>query len=120
MYILQQKLKELKIVLKDWSKGKYTNLEAQVKQLKDELHSIQQDIMRNPLDSRLAEEEKVIIERDSVAARTQEEMSREKSRALWLEAGDKNLPYFHRVIKSNRANNSINKVKKNDGSTVYS
>jgi hypothetical protein len=41
----------------------------------------------------------------------QEEINwRRKSRALWLQEGDKNTTFFHRIANSNRRSNSISSL----------
>ena len=43
--------------------------------------------------------------------RQEEEESREKSRCLWLKAGDKNIAFFHNNLKIRRAGNQIDKIQ---------
>ena len=40
----------------------------------------------------------------------EEEELRQKSRCLWLKAGDKNTSFFHNNIKLRRAGNQIDKI----------
>jgi len=42
--------------------------------------------------------------------RVEEEEQRQKSRCLWLRAGDKNTSFFHNNIKLKRAGNQIDKI----------
>jgi len=43
--------------------------------------------------------------------RQEEEESRQKSRCLWLKAGDKNTVFFHNNLKIRRAGNQIDKIQ---------
>lgn len=43
--------------------------------------------------------------------RIEEEEQRQKSRCLWLKAGDKNTYFFHNNIKLRRAGNQIDKIE---------
>lgn len=42
--------------------------------------------------------------------RVEEDEQRQKSRCLWLRAGDKNISFFHNNIKLRRAGNQIEKI----------
>lgn len=110
MLILLQKLKALKVALKDWSKAKYSNMTAQVAGTKQELTWVQEAIKINPLDDSLLLKEKELLGKYNDLLRMEEDFAKEQSRAIWLKEGDKNLPYYHQLIKSNRARNSISKI----------
>lgn len=42
--------------------------------------------------------------------RVEEEEQRQKSRCLWLKAGDKNTSFFHNNVKLRHAGNQIDKI----------
>ena len=48
----------------------------------------------------------------------EEKISRLKSRALWLEAGDKNTKYFHRFASYKRSINTILEINDEAGGTT--
>ena len=43
--------------------------------------------------------------------RLEEEEIRQKSKCLWLKAGDKNTAFFHNNLKIRRAGNQIEKIQ---------
>ena len=47
-----------------------------------------------------------------------EETMRLKSRALWIEVGDKNTHFFHRFASYHRNQNTIWEIKKEDGNMM--
>lgn len=49
-----------------------------------------------------------------------ESLWRLKSRALWIQEGDKNTKFFHNYANARRANNSIWKIKDDKGRYVVS
>ena len=59
-------------------------------------------------------QKKAVIVADLERTGLLEEISwRQKSRALWLQEGDKNTKFFHRLANSNRRYNSISSLSIN-------
>ncbi|RVW36959.1 Transposon TX1 uncharacterized 149 kDa protein [Vitis vinifera] len=87
--ILTEKLKALKIKLKEWNSevfGKVGELEAR-KEAREEFKKW---------------------------ALMEETSWRQKSREIWLKEGDKNTGFFHKMANSNRRRNCFEKIKVND------
>ena len=74
----------------------------------------------------LVDPELLHIERVQVSAQLHQALSdtfeglRVRSRARWIEAGEKSSAYFHRLIAARRLSSSITKVLASDGSLVSS
>jgi hypothetical protein len=114
-FVLKERLKELKGVLKSWSKDVYgkpetlkLNLVNQIKalDLKSELGGL--SVEEVSLRKRLFEDLWVVLK--SIDASIFQ-----RSRSKWLLEGDSNSKYFHACLKSRRRRNSISAIKTHNG-----
>lgn len=109
-YVWESKIKILRSAIKQWAKSKAvaenkikTDLQTKLIQWNQE-RELRQDT-----------EEELIKERDLQKElyklnRKEEEEQRQKSRCLWLKAGDKNTSFFHNSVKLRRSANNIEKI----------
>lgn len=113
-YILQCKLRDLKNKLKAWSKTIKGNLGLQKKnaliQLA-ELEEIQES--RGLQDEEIASRVTLMMELEDIA-RKEEVAWRQRSRAVWLNHGDRNTKFFHKTANAHRRFNNIDKLKKGE------
>jgi hypothetical protein len=103
-FVLAQKLKALKVDLKSWNEQVFGNVESLKLARLEELRAL----------DRIEEERGLeLLRKNAIASDLeriilQEEIScRQKSRVLWLKAGDKCTKFFHQIAISNRRSNSI-------------
>ena len=92
-YILDNKLKALKLDLKKWNESKFRNISTDKKKLVNDMLELDLVVDRRPL---VAKEKvkKEQIQADLEKVILMEEISwRQESQALWLE-GDKNSQFF--------------------------
>jgi len=110
-YVWETKLKSLRAVIKQWAreyaateKRKKTDLHTQMEQWNKEKENSQ------PTNEDIIHENEMYRElyRQN---RAEEEEQRQKSRCLWLRAGDKNTSFFHNNIKLRCAGNQIDKIE---------
>ena len=100
---LKNKLKNLKAVLKQWSKGEGTVDANKISSIQKKLNEME-DLASN----RILSDQEIQI-RNSLqqdlwnASNALESLLRQKSRVSWLKEGDCNSGYFHRIINYRRA-----------------
>ncbi|GKV27657.1 hypothetical protein SLEP1_g36796 [Rubroshorea leprosula] len=106
-YKCQQKLKLLKGFLKGWNKEVFGNMEAQYEQA---VKKIEQVDMQNEISD--LEEAEIVKRQEGFSEmwdvlRKKELIWKQKSRSMWVQEGDANTRFFHRVAKGRRAQNNI-------------
>ncbi|MFS7917032.1 putative RNA-directed DNA polymerase [Helianthus anomalus] len=118
MYCLVTRLKTLKKEIRklNFEQG---NLFANVKKLKAELESIQNDIVTDPENCDLRDVEACFLNAYKIAVRDEELFLQQKAKAFWLKEGDHNSKFFHRMVKSNQNRNRIHMIEDVNG-TVHS
>ena len=109
-YIWEAKIKSLRTVIKCWAKNhaaeenkKRTDLQAQLEQWSQEKERIQYTEEDQAKENEIYKE---LYKQN----RMEEEEQRQKSRCLWLKAGDKNTSFFHNSVKLRRVGNHIEKI----------
>lgn len=117
MYKFQQRLKTIKMKLKEWNKEHFGNIFQEKARLEHRLAEIQQKGMDEEFTEELLQEEATTL--DLIAQReTQEEIYwKEKSRNRWLQEGERNMKFFHRATIQHRTQNRILNLK-NDAGTI--
>jgi len=117
MYKFQQRLKTIKMKLKEWNREHFGNIFQEKARLEHRLAEIQQKGMDEEFTEELLQEEATTL--DLIAQReTQEEIYwKEKSRNRWLQEGERNTKFFHRATIQHRTQNRILNLK-NDAGTI--
>ncbi|XP_043699291.1 uncharacterized protein LOC122650056 [Telopea speciosissima] len=107
MFVLAQKLKRLKPIIRAWAKENYPNFEEQVHSSKKELQAVQEEIERVGMSDLLFYRELVAKNNYNVAVDNFEKLWAEKSRLNRKVYGDKCSKFFHLSTKIRRAKNKI-------------
>ncbi|RVW65596.1 putative ribonuclease H protein [Vitis vinifera] len=112
-FILTEKLKALKIKLKEWNSEVFGRIEVNKRLALDKVsHWDIQEQLRVLNDWEL--EARKEAKEDFKKWVLMEEISwRQKSRQTWLKEGDKNTRFFHKMANSNRRKNCLKKIKVN-------
>nr|GEV68591.1 hypothetical protein [Tanacetum cinerariifolium] len=105
MYQVVMKLKSIKCPLNklSWSKG---NLFKRVETLRGQLQEVQTKIDQDPHNPLLRDKKAGLIADIYKAEKDEEKFLYKQARIKWLNEGDKNSSYFHKVLKG-RSNKSI-------------
>ncbi|XP_019435871.1 PREDICTED: uncharacterized protein LOC109342316 [Lupinus angustifolius] len=107
MFMLSQKLKNLKVCLRSWNKEVFWNIHLRLKMALEEIDSIQQRRSLVDNDQGLMDEESLAQQELLMALRIEEEFWREKARVNWHTSGDRNTTYFHKLAKIRQVTNSL-------------
>lgn len=112
------KLKYLKQCLKQWNKDCFKNIFAEKVQTETELASLAEEIMKSGMNDSCYLEEKALNSKLNDLLIKEEIFWRQKSREVWLKAGDRNSKFFHNSTKARRECNKISCLKVGDGSLI--
>ncbi|GKV32990.1 hypothetical protein SLEP1_g41549 [Rubroshorea leprosula] len=104
---LKEKLKATKIVLKEWSKNKASEIDLKINMCKEDIAAI--DLKG---EEAAINEQEVQLRRNSFLdlwklQNMKESMWRQKARKTWIRNGDANTKFFHRCVKGRRRRNEI-------------
>lgn len=101
------KLKLLKSHLRVWNKNLFGDVNNNVRIAADNLERIQLDISRNGFSTEKFASEMAAHHFLEAALKYQASFLQEKARIKWLENGDRNTAFLHRMVKIRNANNGI-------------
>ncbi|PNX58703.1 cysteine-rich receptor-like protein kinase, partial [Trifolium pratense] len=116
-YVLKEKLKMVKVALKEWHKNHAQNLPSRIDNLKNKLSALDEKGEEDDLSEEdLVELHGVSYDIHSLS-RLHASISWQQSRSLWLKEGDANSKYFHSVLASRRRRNALSVIQV-DGVTL--
>jgi len=117
-FVLKEKLKGLKPILKEWSRKEYGGIEERVELLVGEIKGLDEkgeEGVLTELEVRLRKSKFEDIWR---ILRAKDALIAQRSRSRWLKEGDVNSKFFHKCIKARKSRNSIKALRENDGWVV--
>uniref|UniRef100_A0A2N9FUW6 Reverse transcriptase domain-containing protein n=1 Tax=Fagus sylvatica TaxID=28930 RepID=A0A2N9FUW6_FAGSY len=117
-FVLANKMKALKGDIKKWNEDEFGHVTMKKNMMMVDLRELDKVEELRPLSvDEKSKKEITIVKLDKLFL--MEEISwRQKSQALWLQEGDKNSKFFHRLANSHRIANSIAKLSI-DGNMSY-
>lgn len=114
MFQLSVKLKLLKSVLKDLNREYFSDLENRVKEAHSMMVDCHNRVLSNP-SPHLATLEKHAHHSWLTLSLAEEKFLCQKSRVKWVECGDSNTAYFHKMVATRRSINQIHYLIDNEG-----
>lgn len=102
-------MKALKGKLREWSKSNQGNLKVQKSNLLNQLAVFDKILeSRNLTKEELVEKAFVLMKYELL--KNEEEAWRQRSRATWLNEGDKNTKFFHKTANAHKRCNNIDQL----------
>ncbi|KAH1238295.1 Transposon TX1 uncharacterized protein [Glycine max] len=105
--LLKNKLRMLKLSIKQWSK-EFGNISSkEIHRIQQKLNAVEDIAATRPLSEEEINNRHSLQQQLWEVSTAYESLLRQKSRSRWLQEGDNNTAYFHKVINSRRNYNSI-------------
>ena len=117
-YIWEQKLKQVKIALKQWVTKHYQYPKKRKFELVNQLEIMQGKMEHEEITRDLLVQEIELERKIQVTLKQEEEDQRLRSRKLQLKGGDQNTKFFHNQYKERQKRNTIKELKKDDKTTI--
>ena len=118
MYVLQQKLKYIKDILKKQNKESFGNILMEKHRLENQIGEIQQKVMKEGYNEEERRKEKELIKELVQREKKEVILWKQKYRHVWLKEGDRNTWFFHKSTIQNRQQNKIMHLKTPTGQVV--
>ncbi|KAK1274063.1 hypothetical protein QJS04_geneDACA010725 [Acorus gramineus] len=109
-------LQHTKAILKQWNCNVFGPVQQQLLSSRVILESARNDLSLDPLNPILISFEAQAKSKYLDLLHVEESFLRQKSRQMWLSDGDRNSQFFHSMVKSRIARNSIRSEQLQDGS----
>eukprot|EP00253_Pinus_taeda_P035409 PITA_35409 len=115
MFLLQKRLKNIKLRLKDWNKNEYGNIFEAKKAVEGKMQELNQALVTNGFDEARNDQATKYNQDWENLCKQEEIFWRKKSRVQWLKEGERNTRFFHRSTMANRTHNRISLIKDEGG-----
>lgn len=106
MLKISKKLKEMKSIIRHFSKENYSGIEKRVSEAYAHLLSCQQRLLQDPSSLSMSAEKEAFANWSNLA-KAEDSFLHQCARVKWIGEGDANTSFFHRSIKSRQSQNHI-------------
>jgi len=120
MFLLQKRLKHIKLKLKEWNKKEFGNIFEGKNYVEGKMQELNQTLIREGFDKDINEQATKYQQEWEKFYRQEEIFWRQKPRVQWLKEGERNTRFFHRSTVVNRAHNKISSIKDEGGNLLHS
>jgi hypothetical protein len=113
-FVLKEKLKGLKVKIKEWHKGVYGDMEARIAKMVEDITIL--DIRGDEvgLSGEEVQGRKTLFRDLWTLLKAKDVNMVQRARARWMKNGDANTKYFHRCVKLRHSGNAIKALKVGD------
>ena len=111
MFTTTTKMKKYKMKLKKWSRESFGSIKNRIKEARERLWVAEETSAR----SGVPQEVEIIRKELNQLLEKEEKMWQQRSRVQWLENGDKNTKFFHRIATQRKRRNFIKGLKDEEG-----
>lgn len=118
MYRLCMKLKAFKAILKGKNTSCYGDIRSRVIQAQDCLDMAQRAVLNSHGSAESLLKERECLHYYVSISRAEEAFLKQKARNQWLQLGDQNTAFFHRLLKGSYARNTITHLCDEHGNQV--
>lgn len=112
---LVRSLNMLKKPLRRLNKRHFSGISQRVKAQKERVDELQRRLLTSPDGSTAREEH---LERD-VLLKAEEKYYKQRSRVRWAEVGNRNTPFYHRMVSHHASRNHIHFLKDENENVLY-
>ncbi|XP_042518618.1 uncharacterized protein LOC122092373 [Macadamia integrifolia] len=114
LYVFSQKIKRLKVAMKEWARETFPNVNLEKEEALKGLEDIQQEIEENGMNDQAFAREVDAKTRYLKALEVYEKFWAEKARIKWRLQGNRSSKFFHVAVKVRRLKNTIRSLKAGD------
>ena len=107
---LVRSMKLLKVVLRKLNKRHFSGISQRVKDQSNIVNQLQRGLLTSP-DVPTAREEHVQRRKLDVLLTAEEKFYKQRSRVKWADVGDRNTPFYHRMVSQHLTRNHIHFLK---------
>ena len=112
--VLHYKLKRLKTELKLFNQMHYGGISAKVVEKRKELATVQMRVLTSPTDELVQLEKSLNLELYNLIL-AEESFFKQKSRIQWIQEGDQNNKFFHKIVAMQQHRNTIKTLTSAEG-----
>jgi hypothetical protein len=114
-YILKERLKHLKGVIKDWSKATYGEVEVRRNCLIKDISELDLKSEVVGLEEAEVDGRKKLFEELWNILKNNDALIFQRARSKWLKEGDTNTRFFHNCIKARKRSNNLKALRTGSG-----
>jgi len=115
MFLLHQRLKHIKLRLKEWNKNEFGNIFKAKKEVEQKLQGINQVLLTYGFTEQRKIQANSLQKEWEDKCKQEEIFWRQKSRVQWIKEGGRKTSFFHKSTMDHRSHNRISKLRDTQG-----